>query len=99
MSRSSKKGVFVDEKLLMKVQKAVQTKDRKPIKTWSRRSTITADFVGVNLSIHNGKDFLGLFVSEEMVGHRVGEFAPTRKFRGHGVTGDKAPAAGAAPKK
>lgn len=98
MSRSSKKGVFVDEKLLMKVQKAVQTKDRKPIKTWSRRSTITADFVGVTLSIHNGKDFLGLHVSEEMVGHRVGEFAPTRRFRGHGISGEKA-AAGAAKAK
>ncbi len=90
MSRSSKKGVFVDEKLLMKVQKAVQTKDRKPIKTWSRRSTITSDFVGATLSIHNGKDFLGLFVTEDMVGHRLGEFAPTRRFKGHGVSGDKA---------
>ena len=99
MSRSSKKGVFVDEKLLMKVQKAVQTKDRKPIKTWSRRSTITADFVGATLSIHNGKDFLGLFVSEEMVGHRIGEFAPTRKFRGHGTSGDKAAATAAVAKK
>lgn len=98
MSRSSKKGVFVDEKLLMKVQKAVQTKDRKPIKTWSRRSTITSDFVGATLSIHNGKDFLGLYVSEEMVGHRLGEFAPTRKFRAHGGSGDKA-AASAAPAK
>jgi len=98
MSRSSKKGVFVDEKLLIKVQKAVQTKDRKPIKTWSRRSTITADFVGVNLLVHNGKDFLGLFVTEEMVGHRVGEFAPTRKFRGHSASGQKAAAAAAGSK-
>lgn len=98
MSRSSKKGVFVDEKLLMKVQKAVQTKDRKPIKTWSRRSTITADFVGANLSIHTGKDFVSLFITEEMVGHRVGEFAPTRKFKGHGSSGEKAAAAAAGAK-
>lgn len=98
MSRSSKKGVFVDEKLLIKVQKAIQTKDRKPIKTWSRRSTITADFVGANLSVHTGKDFISLFVTEEMVGHRVGEFAPTRKFRGHGASGQKAAAAAAGQK-
>ncbi|MFC1577074.1 30S ribosomal protein S19 [Candidatus Omnitrophota bacterium] len=84
MSRSTKKGPFVDEKLLMKVQRAVQAGDRKPIKTWSRRSTITPDFVGVTLSIYNGKKFIPVFVTENMVGHKAGEFSPSRIFRKHG---------------
>ena len=92
MSRSSKKGVYVDDKLLKKVQKAVQTKDRRPIKTWSRRSTITPEFVGVTLSIHNGKTFLNAFVTENMVGHKIGEFALTRTFRQHSASGEKAKA-------
>ena len=83
MSRSSKKGPFVDEKLLMKAQIASKKGDRKPIKTWSRRSTISPDFIGLTFSVHNGKEFVSVFVSENMVGHKLGEFAPTRYFRGH----------------
>lgn len=92
MSRSSKKGVYVDERLLSKVRVANQKKDRRPIKTWSRRSTITPDFVGVTLSVHNGKMFHSVFVSENMVGHKVGEFSPTRTFKKHSASGDKAKA-------
>ena len=92
MSRSSKKGVFVDQKLLGKVKTAVQKKDRRPIKTWSRRSTITPDFVGITLSVHNGKIFNSVFVTEEMVGHKVGEFSPTRTFKKHSSSQDKAKA-------
>lgn len=92
MSRSSKKGVFVEERLLGKVRIANEKKDRRPIKTWSRRSTITPDFVGVTLSVHNGKTFTNVFVTENMVGHKVGEFAPTRTFRKHSASGDKAKA-------
>ena len=98
MSRSAKKGVYVDEKLLKKVQKALQQRDRRPIKTWSRRSVVTPDFVGVNLAIHNGKDFHNVFVTENMVGHRVGEFAPTRTFRAHSAAQDKAKAMAAGAK-
>ena len=90
MARSIKKGPFIDGHLAKKVEVAAATRDRKPIKTWSRRSTVTSDFVGVTLAIHNGKDFLSLFVTEDMVGHHLGEFAPTRKFKGHGASGDKA---------
>lgn len=90
MSRSSKKGVYVDEKLLGKVKTALQRKDRRPIKTWSRRSTITPDFVGVTLAVHNGRSFQNVFVTENMVGHRVGEFAPTRTFKKHSAAQDKA---------
>lgn len=92
MSRSAKKGVYVDEKLLKKVQVANQRKDRRPIKTWSRRSTITPDFVGITLAVHNGRTFLNVFVTENMVGHKVGEFSPTRTFRKHSAAGDKAKA-------
>ena len=98
MSRSSKKGVYVDEKLLKKVQVAVAKKDRRPIKTWSRRSTITPDFVGVTLAIHNGKIFNNVFITENMVGHKVGEFSPTRTFRQHSAAGDKAKAIAATAK-
>ena len=90
MSRSRKKGAFVEEKLLMKVQRAQMTKDRKPIKTWSRRSTVTPDFVGTTIAIHNGRKFLPVFVTENMVGHKLGEFAPTRTFRKHSTSQDKA---------
>lgn len=83
MARSLKKGPFVDEKLMLKIQKAVETGDRKPIKTWSRRSTITPEMVGLTFEVHNGKDHLPVFVTESMVGHKLGEFSPTRKFRGH----------------
>jgi len=85
MSRSTKKGPFIDEKLLIKVQKATMAGDKKPIKTWSRRSTITPDFVGITLSVHNGRKFLPVYVTENMVGHKVGEFSPTRTFRKHGA--------------
>ncbi len=92
MSRSSKKGVYVDEKLLGKVKVAKDRNDRRPIKTWSRRSTITPDFVGVTLAVHNGKIFTNVFVTENMVGHKVGEFAPTRTFKKHSTSQDKAKA-------
>jgi len=84
MGRSAEKGAFVDEPLQRKVQVARQTNDRKPIKTWSRRSTVTPDFIGLNFLVHNGKSFLPVYVSENMVGHKLGEFAPTRIFRKHG---------------
>ena len=92
MGRSSYKGAFVDEKLLIKVQKAQKVRDRKPIKTWSRRSTITPDFVGITLAVHNGKTFHNVFVTENMVGHRAGEFSPTRIFKKHSTAQDKAKA-------
>lgn len=85
MGRSVKKGPFVDVRLLEKVKAmAAQRGERKPLKTWSRRSTITPDFVGLTFNIHNGRKFLPLFVTEDMVGHKLGEFAPTRTFRKHG---------------
>ena len=83
MSRSIKKGPFVDQSLLEKVDEAVKTDSRKPIQTWSRRSTITPDFVGLNFNVHNGKKFVSVYVTENMVGHKLGEFAPTRFFKGH----------------
>jgi len=85
MSRSTKKGPFIDDKLLMKVQKAVMAGDKKPIKTWSRRSTVTPEFVGLTLSVYNGKKFIAVYITENMVGHKVGEFAPTRVFKKHGA--------------
>ena len=84
MSRSLKKGPYVDLKLMKKVQKAKASGDRKPIKTWARASTITPDMVGLTFAVHNGRAFLDVFVDENMVGHKLGEFAPTRKFVGHG---------------
>ena len=93
MGRSAKKGAFVDEPLQRKVNIAQQTNDRKPIKTWSRRSTVTPDFIGLNFLVHNGKAFLPVFVTENMVGHKLGEFSPTRIFRKHGGV-KKAEAAG-----
>ena len=87
MPRSLKKGPFVDEPLLKKVQTANETKSRKIIKTWSRRSTILPEFVGLTFAVHNGKKFLPVFVAEDMVGHKLGEFYPTRTFHGH--AGDK----------
>lgn len=84
MSRSLKKGPFVDLKLMNKVMKAKASNDRKAIKTWARSSTITPDMVGVSIAVHNGKDHIPVFIVEDMVGHKLGEFSPTRKFRGHG---------------
>lgn len=84
MSRSSKKGPYIDQKLLKKVKKQKTGDDRTPIKTWARSSQIPPEFVGHRLAIHNGRKFIEVFISESMVGHRLGEFAPTRTFRGHG---------------
>ena len=83
MARSIKKGPFVDIHLEEKVQQAQEAGDRKMIRTWSRRSTITPDFVGLNFAVHNGRKFVTVFVTENMVGHKLGEFAPTRTFHGH----------------
>lgn len=87
LPRSLKKGPFVDEHLLKKVQKETEAMSRKIIKTWSRRSTILPEFVGLTFAVHNGRKFLPVFVTEDMVGHKMGEFAPTRTFYGH--SGDK----------
>jgi len=83
MARSLKKGPFVDPSLQRKVDKATQTGSKQVIRTWSRRSMITPDFVGMTFHVHNGKLFVPVFITENMVGHRLGEFAPTRKFTGH----------------
>ena len=83
MSRSNKKGPYVDPILVKKVEKGMGSKEN-PIKTWSRGSQISPDFVGKNFQIHNGRIFIDVFITEDMVGHRLGEFAPTRTFRGHG---------------
>jgi small subunit ribosomal protein S19 len=81
--RSLKKGPFVDLHLLGKVEKALETKDKRPIKTWSRRSMIVPDMVGLTIAVHNGRLHVPVFVSEDMVGHKLGEFAVTRTFKGH----------------
>ena len=83
MARSAKKGPFVDEKLYRKVQRAEQTGSREPIQTWARACTIVPEFIGFTFMVHNGKTFHRVFVTEDMVGHRLGEFSPTRTFRGH----------------
>lgn len=89
MSRSSKKGPYIDEKLMKKVQKQKASGEKTPIKTWARRSQIPPDFVGHTFLVHQGKNFVTVFVSESMVGHRLGEFAPTRTFRTHGKMTEK----------
>jgi len=89
MARSIKKGPFVDEHLLKKVDQLTRTGAKRPVKTWSRRSMIVPDFIGHTFSVHNGKTFTSIFVTENMVGHRLGEFAPTRLFRKHGAATDK----------
>lgn len=89
MARSLKKGPFVDQKLLAKIDASVESGNKKPIKTWSRRSMITPDFVGQTFAVHNGKTFVPVFVSENMVGHKLGEFSPTRIFKAHGGIGKK----------
>ena len=83
MPRSLKKGPFVDFHLMKKVEAAQEKKDKRPIKTWSRRSTIFPDFVGLTIAIHNGRKHVPVFVTEDMVGHKLGEFAATRTYRGH----------------
>ena len=90
MARSRKKGFFVDPSLMDKVEAAQKSGNRKPIKTWSRRSTVTPVFVGVNLEVHNGKAFVPVYVTENMVGHKLGEFAPTRTFKQHTTPTKKA---------
>lgn len=87
MGRSLKKGPFVEEKLLKKVDEAKGSKSTKVIKTWSRKSTIIPDFIGLTFAVHNGKKFIPVFVTEEMVGHKMGEFSPTRTFHSH--SGDR----------
>jgi len=84
MGRSLKKGPFIEQKLLYKIDDMNESGAKKPIKTWSRRSMITPEFVGHTFLVHNGKDFITVYVSENMVGHKLGEFAPTRKFTTHG---------------
>ena len=90
MPRSLKKGPFVDDHLEKKITVAKQTNDRRLIKTWSRRSVILPDFVGVNIAVHNGNKFIPVFITEEMVGYKLGEFAPTRTFFGHTPADKKA---------
>ena len=92
MGRSIKKGPFIDGHLLVKIEKAKAAQSKAPIKTWSRRSVITPDFVGLTFSVHNGKVFNAVFVTENMVGHRLGEFSPTRVFKKHGAHTAKAEA-------
>ena len=104
MARSIKKGPFVDHHLMSKVDKARSTNDKRPIKTWSRRSTIVPDFVGLTIAVHNGRQHMPVYVTENMVGHKLGEFALTRVFKSHSavgkrtddaVGGDRRPPAGA----
>ena len=83
MARSLKKGPFVDDHLLKKVMKAKEEKSNKPIKTWSRRSTITPDMIGLTMNVHNGRNFIPVYVTENHIGYKLGEFAPTRTFKGH----------------
>ena len=100
MARSVWKGPFVEESLIKKVDNQKNNPNRKPIKTWSRKSTIIPDFIGVSFLIYNGKKFIPITVSEDMVGHKLGEFAPTRTFKGHTPADKKAAAvASAEPKK
>ncbi len=83
MPRSVKKGPFVDDHLMKKVIKAIETKDRRVIKTWSRRSMVIPDMVGLTFAVHNGRKFIPVFITENMVGHKLGEFSPTRTYYGH----------------
>jgi small subunit ribosomal protein S19 len=94
MSRSRIKGPFIDPKLQLKVTRAKQTGDRKAIKTWARSSSISPEMVGLNFEVHNGRWFINVFVTESMVGHKLGEFSPTRKFSGHSKKGKIAKATG-----
>ena len=89
MPRSLKKGPFVDDHLEKKIGVAKKNNDRRLIKTWSRRSVILPDFVGVNIAVHNGNKFIPVFITEEMVGYKLGEFAPTRTYRGHANKSDR----------
>ena len=97
MARSIKKGPFVDPVLRRRVEEMNRRSEKKVLKTWSRKSTITPEFVGHTFNVHNGKIFQPVFVTENMVGHKLGEFSPTRQFRGHAAKADKAAAAAPAP--
>ena len=105
MGRSLKKGPFIDEKLMERIDELNRTRQKKVLKTWARRSTISPEFVGHTLAVHNGKKFIPVYVTEQMIGHKLGEFSPTRSFKGHAVkaaleraaAAAGAPAAGAAP--
>jgi small subunit ribosomal protein S19 len=98
MGRSLRKGPFVDYHVLSKVEKAKETNDKKAIKTWSRRSMVVPEMVSLTFAVHNGKKFIPVYITENMVGHKLGEFAPTRQFHGHTPADKKeASAAGAAP--
>ena len=92
MSRSHKKGPFVDGSLLKKVEAAQASRDKRPIKTWSRRSTILPEFIGLTIAVHNGRQHVPVFINENMVGHKLGEFALTRTFKGHAADKKAAPA-------
>ena len=96
MSRSVKKGPFIDVKLLKKLENLNRVNERRVLKTWARRSTNSPEFVGHTLAVHNGNKFIPVYITENMVGHKLGEFAPTRIFRGHGSHVEKVAAAGAA---
>ena len=87
MPRSIKKGPFVDHHLAKKIQDAIASNEKRPIKTWSRRSVVLPDMIGLTIAVHNGRQHMPIFINENMVGHKLGEFAPTRTFRGH--IGDK----------
>ena len=89
MGRSLKKGPFVDEKLLKKIENQDSAGSKNPIKTWARRSTIAPEFIGHTFLVHNGRAHVSVYITEEMVGHKLGEFAPTRTFRGHGGKGKR----------
>ena len=98
MPRSLKKGPFVDEKLLKRIDTMNRRGEKRVLKTWARRSTITPEFVGHTLAVHNGNKFIPIYITENMVGHKLGEFAPTRLFRGHSAGGEKTTTVkGAAP--
>lgn len=99
MARSIKKGAFVDHHLAKKIEVAIEKSDKKVIKTWSRRSTILPDYIGLTLAVHNGRKFVPVYVTENMIGHKLGEFAPTRTFHGHAEKKAAPAAAPAAAKK
>ncbi len=97
MGRSVKKGPFVDHHLMSKIENAKATGDKKVIKTWSRRSTVLPEAVGLTFAVHNGRKFIPVYATENMIGHKLGEFAPTRSFNGHAEKKSNAPTAGAPP--
>ena len=98
MPRSLKKGPFVDLHLMNRVTNALESNDKRPIRTWSRRSLITPDFVGLTIQVHNGRQHVPVFINEDMVGHKLGEFAPTRQFFGHTPADKKAKVEGGVKK-